>query len=48
MAKRRLKKSVKFGLIIIIAIIVVIIGIIIGVKKNKEHKEYHRISVNKL
>lgn len=40
MAKRKLKKNVKLGIIIIAALIVVIIGIIIGINKYKKHKEY--------
>lgn len=40
MAKRRLKKSVKIGLIIFAVLIVLMVGIIIGVKKYKKHQAY--------
>lgn len=40
MVKRRLKKSVKIGLVIFGVLVILIIGTIIGVKKHKKHKEY--------
>ena len=39
MAKRRLKKNVKIGLIALAGTVVITTGIIIGVKKNKEHQK---------